>query len=352
MSEALRKKLEASAQSLGFDRFGVAEVTPLVRESEALHAWLREGHHASMAWMERNVEVRAQIDHEMLHPEAKSVIALAVSVARLNEGDIGPAPGVVARYARGRDYHNVMGKRAQKLAALLRDAGFTARSTVDTAPVLERAWAERAGLGFVGKNTMLIIPGLGSHVMLACVVTNAVLPHDAPIGERCGSCTRCLDRCPTQAFPSERVLDSRRCVSYLTIEHEGPVEESLREGIGHWFLGCDVCQDVCPFNQTKHVALGMAKELAPHPRWNTSAEQILRMSEADFDTFSMGSPVRRPGYASALRNAAIVLGNAGQKTHLRVLDEVAVGHADEVVREAAGWGRERLKQRLGDPESG
>ena len=348
----LRAKVEDAARALGFDRIGVARVEPLERESEALHAWLAEGHHASMAWMERNVEVRAQIDHEMLHPEAKSVIVLAVSVARPGEGNIGPAPGVVARYARGRDYHNVMGKRAQKLAAMLRDEGFTARATVDTAPVLERAWAERAGLGFVGKNTMLIIPGLGSHVMLACVVTNAVLPHDEAIGERCGSCTRCLDRCPTNAFPKERVLDSRRCVSYLTIEHEGPIEESLREGIGHWFLGCDVCQDVCPFNQTKHVATGMADALAPHPRWNTSAEQILQMSEGNFDTFSVGSPVRRPGHESALRNAAIVLGNAGNKKHLRVLHETAQSHQNEVIREASAWAYAQLRARLGDSSEG
>ena len=350
MSAALRTKLEEAARALGFDRIGVARVVPLEREAQALHAWLREGHHASMEWMERNADVRAQIDHEKLHPNAKSVIVLAVSVARPGEGNIGPTPGVVARYARGRDYHNVMGKRAQKLAAMLRDEGFTARSTVDTAPVLERAWAERAGLGFVGKNTMLIIPGLGSHVMLACVVTDATLPFDEPIGERCGSCTRCLDRCPTSAFTGERVLDSRRCVSYLTIEHEGPIEESPREGIGHWFLGCDVCQDVCPFNQTKHFATGMAAELAPHPRWTTSAEEVLRMSEAEFDAFSIGSPVRRPGYASALRNAAIVLGNVGNKTHLRVLDELSRDHADDVVRDAAVWGASRLRQRSAAPD--
>lgn len=343
---ALRERVRVRAEAHGFDRVGFARVTPIEREAHALRRWLAEGMHASMGWMERGVEVRVAPDHEELLPRARTVIVLAASVLRPDEGEVGPAPGVVARYARGRDYHNVLGTRAKKLAADLRREGFPSRATVDTMPLLERAWAQRAGVGFVGKNAMLIVPGLGSHVMLATVVTTAELPADAPMEERCGSCTRCLEACPTRAIPEARVVDARRCISYLTIEHDGAVEASLRESIGGWFLGCDVCQDVCPFNRTHATPGLLARDLAPHPRWSEhDAGSVLSMSEEAFDAFSLGSPVRRPGREGAARNAAYVLGNRGDRRHLPVLREASTRDASEVVREAARWAIARIERR-------
>ena len=344
--EALRARVQARAFAHGFDRVGFARVVPLDREADALRRWLSEGHHASMAWMERGVEVRVAPDHDELLPHARTVIVLAASVLRPHEDEVGPSPGVVARYARGRDYHNVLGTRAKKLAADLRREGFASRATVDTMPILERAWAQRAGVGFVGKNAMLIVPGLGSHVMLATVVTAAELRADAPMEERCGSCTRCLESCPTRAIVRDRVIDSRRCLSYLTIEHEGPIEEALREPLGSWFLGCDTCQDVCPFNRTHALPGLLATDLAPHPRWTEhDAASILAMDDAQFDTFSLGSPVRRPGREGAARNAAYVLGNRGDRRHLPVLHARAAEDASETVREAARWAITRIERR-------
>lgn len=343
---ALGERVRARALAHGFDRVGFARVTPLDREAGALRRWLAAGMHASMDWMERGVEVRVAPDHEDLLPQARTVIVLAASVLRPGEAEVGPAPGLVARYARGRDYHNVLGTRAKKLAADLRRAGFPSRATIDTMPLLERAWAQRAGLGFVGKNAMLIVPGLGSHVLLATVVTTAELREDTPMEERCGSCTRCLDACPTRAIPEPRVLDARRCISYLTIEHEGPIEASLRGSLGGWFLGCDVCQDVCPFNRTHATPGRLAEELAPHARWvEHDAASVLAMSEERFAAFSLGSPVRRPGREGAARNAAYVLGNRGDRRHLPVLRQAAAEDASATVREAARWAAERIEAR-------
>ncbi|GAB4215731.1 MAG: tRNA epoxyqueuosine(34) reductase QueG [Sandaracinaceae bacterium] len=348
---AVRAHIETRALAMGFDRVGFARVAPLDPEADALRRWLARGHHASMRWMERGVDVRVAPDHPEMLPNARTVIVLAASVLRDGEEEMGPSPGVVARYARGRDYHNVLGTRAKKLAADLRGRGFPSRATVDTMPLLERAWAQRAGVGFIGKNAMLIVPGLGSHVMLATVVTAAELPADAPMSERCGSCTRCLEACPTRALVADRELDARRCISYLTIEHEGPIEPALRPAMGRWLLGCDVCQDVCPFNRTRGEPGPLASELAPHARWaQHDAAALLAMDEATFDAYSLGSPVRRPGLESMQRNAAIVLGNAGGKHHLPVLRAVAGDpRRSDTVREAAAWAAERIDAEEGSP---
>jgi epoxyqueuosine reductase len=337
--------VKARASELGFARVGVARVEALEPEGATLRAWVAAGRHATMGWVESTVEVRLDPASEKLLRGARSVIALATSYAR-EGGDVGPAPGVVARYARGRDYHNVVGTRTKKLAAWLRARGAQSRASIDTLPVLERAWAQRAGLGFIGKNACLIVPGLGSHVLLSTVVTTAELEPDAPMAERCGSCRRCLDACPTEAFVRERELDARRCISYLTIEHEGPIDEALRPGIGDRFLGCDLCQDVCPFNRTSPPPPEVTAPFAPDPRWTThDAAALLEMDEATFDGWSLGSPVRRPGLAGVARNAAIVLGNAGEKRHLPVLERTADAHPSATVRDAAAWAAQRLRDR-------
>ena len=344
-AQALKEGLVARALELGFAKVGVARIEPLPREAAALRAWVAGGHHASMQWMADTADVRLDPSDARMLAGARSVLVCAAPYAR-DDGDVGPAPGLVARYARGRDYHNVLGERTRKLARWLRERGCSARTSVDSVPVLERAWAQRAGVGFVGKNCCVIVPGIGSHVLLATVLTDAELPADEPMSERCGSCRLCLDACPTRAFVGERALDARRCISYLTIEHAGPIEHELREPMGRWFLGCDACQDVCPYNRAALPDATTTAPFAPHPRWvERDAEALLSIDAASFDAWSLGSPVRRLGPAKAARNAALLLGNAGTRRHLPVLRETAATHADATVREAASWAVERIERR-------
>jgi epoxyqueuosine reductase len=275
---------------------------------------------------------------------AKSVIVMAAPYVRPN-GYEGPPPARVAKYAVGRDYHNVLTKKSRKVARLLREAGFIARVAVDSKPVFERAWAERAGVGFVGKNCCLIVPGVGSHAFLACVVTTAPLSPDEPMGRRCGSCTLCLDACPTRAFVGPRTLDARKCISYLTIEHRGAIPDEYRQALGPWVFGCDVCQDVCPYNQTSGVTSLDAFE--PGDRWaEVDAARLLQMNEDGFHAWAEGSPVKRARYEGFARNVALVLGNRGEELHLPVLDDARRNHPSGVVREAAEWASTELKRRL------
>ena len=304
-------------RELGFAKVGVARAEALHPEGEQLRAWLDAGRHGQMDWMERTAAVRADPRHPGMVEGAVSVVVGAFPYARSPER-VGPAPGRVARYARGRDYHNVLSKRLRKVVAWLRELGHEARFSVDSRPLFERAWAERAGLGFIGKNSCLIVPGLGSHLFLGAVVTTAELSVDVPMKRRCGSCRLCLDACPTKAFPGPRELDARRCISYLTIEHEGPIEPQLADAMGDWLFGCDVCQDVCPYNRTSLPDEAVTAPFAPHPRFEeVDCEELLAMDEPTYLRWAEGSPLRRPGKARMDRNARIVLANA--KRRLRVV---------------------------------
>jgi epoxyqueuosine reductase len=339
----LKEQLRERAISLGFHRFGVARAERLTPEGERLHAWLAAERHGLMGYMAETAEVRVDPRHAGMLPSAQSVVVLATAYAR-SEAPRGPAPGRVARYAQGRDYHNVLGKRARKLADVLRAEGHLARAGVDTLPLFERAWAQRAGIGFIGKNCCLIVPGLGSHVLLTVIVTSAELAPDAPQKERCGSCRACLDVCPTGAFVGPRELDGRRCISYLTIEQSGPIPEPLREGVGTWLFGCDACQDVCPFNRTSPPPDGETVPFAADARWAAhEASELLTMDQPQFAAYAHGSPIQRPGRAGMARNAAIVLGNSRDRRHLPVLRQAARAHDSEVVRDAAAWAVERLE---------
>lgn len=334
--------LRDEAARLGFDRIGFAAAERLERDANALHAWLDRGDHGTMNWMARTAQVRADVRGEGMLPEARTVVVVASSYGADEPIDLGP--GRVARYARGRDYHRVLGKKLEALARPLLAQGHRFRLALDTKPVLERAWAERAGLGFIGKNACLIIPGLGSHVFLGCLITDAVLPPGEPVREGCGACTRCLDGCPTSAFRGPRTLDARRCISYLTIEHEGRIEPELWEGIGDRIFGCDVCQDVCPYNQGRAKAALYDAAFSAHPRFDgLDTEALLTMDEKTFLARMEGSPLRRAGRESMARNAALVLGNRGERRHLRVLSSVAESDESEVVREAAKWAAARIE---------
>jgi epoxyqueuosine reductase len=347
---ALTERVQAAAEDAGFARVGFAEAARLEDEAAHLDAWLAAGHQGQMSWMADTAEVRKDPRNPKMLAEAKSVIVMAAPYQHDGRSE-GPAPAHVAKYARGRDYHTVLVKKARRVLALIRAAGHEGRVAVDSKPVFERAWAERAGVGFVGKNCCLIVPGIGSHVFLACVVTTATLEASTPITRRCGACTACLDACPTQAFISPRTLDARRCISYLTIEHRGVIPEALRPAVGPWLFGCDVCQDVCPYNQTAGATTRSMEAFLPAEHWaETELTELLMMDDDSVRSRFEGSPVKRARSEGLARNAAIVLGNRGGAIHLRVLEEARLHHPSEVVRDAAEWGSRELKRRLAAAE--
>ncbi|MBX3248204.1 MAG: tRNA epoxyqueuosine(34) reductase QueG [Myxococcales bacterium] len=348
---ALTAEVKARALALGFARVGIARADRLEPEGAQLRAYVEAGRHGQMGWLADTAEVRAE-PREMV-PDAASVIVVALPFARSDGARQAPELARIARYAQGRDYHNVVQRKLRKLEAWLRGLGHDARWSVDARPVLERAWAARAGVGFVGKNCCLIVPGLGSHVFLGTVITSATLDVDAPIAAGCGECARCLDACPTRAFVAPRELDARRCVSYLTIEHEGPIDESLREGVGEWLFGCDVCQDVCPYNGALEVGrlpravdARLTDPFAPDPQHDAlDLGAVLTQDAEAHEAWTAATPLRRPGRARLARNAAIVLGNRGGRRHLPVLDERAARDEDATVREAAAWAAAAIRRR-------
>ena len=338
----LTEVVKRRCTELGFANVGVASAQALEPEGEQLRAWLASGRHGQMDWMRSTAPVRCDPRHPKMVPGALSVIVMATPYAR-DEPPVDMGPGRVARYAAGRDYHNVLGKKANKVAKLLRERGHSARAAVDSKPVFERAWAERAGVGFVGKNCCLIVPGIGSHVFLSCVVTTAPLAADEPIARRCGQCTLCLDACPTDALLSPHELDATQCISYLTIEHRGAIDPTLSSKMGEWLFGCDACQDVCPYNHTAPVDDADTLPFSAADRWATKLAALLTMDEDAFVRWAEGSPVKRAGRSGMARNAAIVFGNSGDRRHLPVLNDAARNHDDPVVRKTAQWAVDKIQ---------
>jgi epoxyqueuosine reductase len=303
---SLSTALKAQAYGIGFDLAGIATLGPA--ESAAhFDAWLGNGFAGTMEYMERHAELRR--DSTRPQPGMRSAL-----VVGLDYGGREPA-GPVARYARGDDYHRLMWDRLDSLGDWLKArAGGATRAFVDTGPVLERDLARRAGLGWFGKNTLLINPSKGSFFFLGALFTDLELAADAPFEEdHCGTCTRCLEACPTAAFTAPRSLDSTRCISYLTIEHRGPVDEALRPAIADHVYGCDICQDVCPWNVKFSSAL-REPAFAPRPIVGTKgaaqlARDILALDEAGYRTAFRGSPMKRARLDGLRRNAEIVLAN-------------------------------------------
>jgi epoxyqueuosine reductase len=286
-----------------------------------------------MAYLERGRDKR--IDPGRVLPGARSVVACALGYF---QGSGGGLSGV-ARYAWGEDYHAVMEPRLRALADAIAELvpGSTSRAYVDTGPLLERDLAARAGLGWIGKNTMLLHPDLGSFFFIGTVLTTAEIEGDAPLPDRCGSCTRCLDACPTDAFVAPYVLDARRCIAYLTIEHRGPIPAELRSGVGEWAFGCDICQDVCPWNRRAPVAA----EAAFGPGQLPSLAGLLALDEAAYLEALRGSPLKRARREGLARNAAVALGNRGRAEDEPPLLE-ALRHSAPSVRGHAAWALGRL----------
>jgi epoxyqueuosine reductase len=347
--------VKARARELGFDLVGIADASrPLdvdhARYERALHAGL----HGPIAYLEKNRAVRRSVDTPDILAGARSIVVVGARYDRDDDDDDPPIAQRIARYARGRDYHNHLRKKLRKLAAFVTALveGSRARPMTDTAPVLERAWASRAGIGFVGKNGMVIAPGVGSEFLIGEVVTDVELEPDAPIEERCGSCTRCLDACPTKAFAAPFILDAGKCVSALTIELRGAVPDALRSATSEHLFGCDVCQDVCPFNAKSRPRGPLGDRYQAHARWSeVTVDELARVGMPggrSFESVAGASPVHRATSDGLARNACQLLAVTGTRESVATLESVAVDHPSEVVRDAAAWALERLKNRLGD----
>ncbi|HEU5192104.1 MAG TPA: tRNA epoxyqueuosine(34) reductase QueG [Methylomirabilota bacterium] len=302
---ALTGALKARALELGFDLVAIGPAAP-PEHGESFARWVEAGHAGTMGYLARRLPER--LDPARVLPEARSVVCVALNYYQGASVDASWSP--VARYAWGRDYHDVMTPRLDALARFIEEAaGGRGKCYVDTGPILERDLAARAGLGWVGKNTMLINPALGSWFFIGVLLTTAALAHGEALPDRCGSCRACLDACPTDAFVAPYVLDARRCIAYLTIEHRGPVEPALAARMGGWQFGCDVCQDVCPWNRKAPLTREPAfLPAGPFP----SAAEIAAMDDADFARRFAGTPITRPKAAGMRRNAAIALDNAAR----------------------------------------
>jgi epoxyqueuosine reductase len=358
--EELAARVRDEARSLGFDAVGFARAdVSLDRDVERYDAFVSAGMHGEMDWLAQNRAARVRVDGDEVLRGARTVICLARRYGPATAEPEGLGASIAA-YARGRDYHKFLRKRIRRLATFVRslgtpDAPVRARPLCDDAPVLERAWAARAGLGFVGKNGMLIVPGVGSMVLLGEVITTLELPAGEPMADRCGACTRCLKACPTGAFAAPFVLDARRCISYLTIEVASPVAPDLRAALGARVFGCDDCQTVCPFNAGIGPRAPLWDEdgdpFAPLARWSrVRLEQLLALDASAWDSLSEGTPLRRAGRVRLARSAAVALGNAGDPASRPALQAAATSHEDATVREAASWALERLPATSG-PEN-
>jgi len=348
-----REAVRAAGLGIGFLQVGFAPATapPHV---DAYLEWLREGRHGEMHWMAREDSVRRRTDPRQALPGCRTLVMVSLGYAPdpragSSRARDDPEQASIARYAVGRDYHHEFEEGLERLAAAIRERWPAARLKpyVDYGPVLEREHGQRAGLGWVGKNTMLIHPALGSWTLLGELLTTVEFPPDVPFeADRCGTCERCIEACPTRAFTGPRGLDARRCISYLTIELKGSIPADLRPAIGNRVFGCDICQEVCPWNDG--VPAGALAENAsrwggPVPaetmaRW---AEELLDLGTEEFRSRYRDTPLSRPGREGLLRNLCVGMGNSGSPgvlpAVLRCLDEES-----PVVREHAAWALARL----------
>ena len=342
-TESLEQRLKAQARRLGFAACAIARADAAPEAGRRLRQWLDDGCHGEMLWMEERAEQRAS--PRVLWPEVRSVIMLGMSyapgrdpLALADEHD----RGRISVYAQGRDYHDVVKKGLKSLARwLVEEQASALKVFVDTAPVMEKPLAAAAGLGWQGKHSNLVSREHGSWLFLGAIYSEIDLEPDLPETDHCGSCTACQSACPTDAFPAPYVVDARRCISYLTIEHKGPIPEEFRDKIGNRIYGCDDCLAVCPWNKFADAAaanrafVGRAELAAPELR------DLLALDDAGFREVFSGSPIKRIGRNRMVRNAAIAAGNSGDRT-LRAALRPLLTDNDPVVAEAAAWAMGRL----------
>ena len=374
---ALTRRIKAQARRLGFDLVGVTDCAPPASYPR-YEAWLAAGYHAEMAYMARPRNRQRRADPRRILPECQSIVVLAMryfappplpaawgrrppeggrtsptgaaTTPEIQKKGVGESPtGQVAAYAWGADYHEVLLERMQALVAFIEEqVGHPVphRLYTDTGPILERDLAQRAGLGWIGKNAMLIHPQLGSYLFLAEMLLGLALEVDAPFAtDHCGSCNRCVEACPTQAIQPGRTVDAKRCISYLTIEHRGAIPEALRPGVGEWVFGCDVCQQVCPWNRRAPREGDQAfapRPGVPHP----PLLEDLRLTQEAFSRKFRGSPIKRTKRRGYLRNIAVALGNRADPAAVPALRQ-ALQDVEPLVRAHAAW----ALGRIGTPEA-
>ncbi|ODT48847.1 tRNA epoxyqueuosine(34) reductase QueG [Devosia sp. 63-57] len=340
--QKLIAEVRARAEALGFDAFGIARADARPDLPEKLAHALAEGWHADMEWMAETEERRG--DPRRLWAEARSVILLGVNygpetdpMALLAEKNI----GIISAYARNRDYHDIIKGRLKELAGLMaRRLGSDVKVFVDTAPLMEKPLAEAAGLGWQGKHSVLVSRQFGSWLFLGAILTDAELPPDTPGAESCGSCTRCLDICPTDAFPAPFRLDARKCLAYYSVEHKGPIPREFRVAMGNRVYGCDDCLAVCPWN--KFASVSREAKLRSRAEFERPAlADLVLLDDAGFRELFSGSPVKRIGHARFLRNVLICLGNSDNAAHLPAI-LTRMDDASPLVRGAAIWALRRL----------
>ena len=349
-------RIKHYAHEAGFDLCGVAPVHNF-REIKAFPAWIAAGRHGEMKYMEARNDAgelkRASLDR--VAPWARSVIvcALNYNTDQPHSTEVQePTRGWISRYAWSReDYHDTVLQRLRQVEGAIQNdlsnhqpliTNHSFRSYVDTGPIPERVYAKYAGIGWIAKNTCIINQKLGSWLFLGVILTSLELQADLPAPDRCGSCTRCLDACPTHAFVAAGELDARLCISYLTIEKRGEIPEALRAGIGRHVFGCDICQDVCPWNRKAPVTA--AREFQPRPGLvNPALEWLVEMQQEEFSRVFRGSPIRRTKLAGLRRNAIIAMGNSGDRKFLPTLRQLT-GDPDPVIAQHAQWALGRLTE--------
>lgn len=350
--EGLESAIRSVGEMLGLDAVGIADAKPTPR-TEFVREWWRRGYGGEMDYIGRRLDERA--DPRLVLPEARSLIVVGLLLGPETSGtgdrdEEAGARGRVAHYAGGDDYHDVLLDRVRALAAALpalADGPVVSRCYVDTGPVLERAAAAGAGLGWIGKNSCLIHPDLGSHLMLGVILSDLSLTPDEPVADHCGTCRACLDVCPTDAFVEPYVLDATRCLSYTTIESKGAIPEELRAGQGDHVFGCDLCQSVCPWNKSRPKVwpgdpLGLRERLGKRREWvEPTLAWLLDLEQETFREATHKTAIRRPGFRGLMRNALVAAGNSGDASLLSRIDGFAEGD-DEMLAEHARWARERL----------
>ena len=343
MADAPADRIKAFAAKLGFRPVGITTAEAFDLDLERTLDWLAQGMQAGMGWLTPE-RARAACDPATLLEGAQSLVVVGAPYAHPESVPDDHRPhGRVARYARGADYHDVMKAKLAELAALVRALGGEETRTrifVDSSPLIERAAAVRAGLGFVGKNTNILTREVGSWLLLGAVLTTLPLEPDAPVARDCGRCRLCLDACPTGALPEPFVVDANRCISYLTIEHRDSIPHGLREGIGNLVFGCDICQDVCPWNRAQRPP-GWPEFAGPSGAGLPALADLLALDDDGFRERYRRTPLWRTKRRGLARNAAVALGNVGAEADLPVL-EAALADPEPLVRGHAAWAIGRI----------
>ncbi|MEM7147740.1 MAG: tRNA epoxyqueuosine(34) reductase QueG [Verrucomicrobiota bacterium] len=340
MSDSLKYRICELARELGFDECRIAPAAE-AKHAPSFDQWIADGCHGDMTWMERNPERRK--DPRVVLPGAKSIIVLALNYF---QGDTIPRsqPGQFARYAWHADYHDIIEKKMKPLTAELESHGGNQKQYVDYGPVLERDFASEAGLGWNGKSTVQIHPKLGTWFFLSEIITTLDLPPDPPMNDHCGKCTACIDACPTDAITRDRHLDARKCISYLTIEHKGPIPEEFRAPIGDRIYGCDDCLTVCPWNRFAKTSADLQFQMPPEIA-SKPLRDFLALDDDAFRTLFRKSPIKRIKRPAFLRNVCVALGNIGTEDDLPAL-QAAADDPDPLINEHATWAITQITARL------